>query len=148
VQNNTEYNMIRPIAGLLTCLMAVGLGRAESAKEILEETGFSGGLIVHVGCGDGKLTADLYTNDRFVVQGLDREELHVEKARDHIRSKDLYGKVSAQTFDGVHLPYVDGLVNLVVVSGDDSQVSRGEILRVLAPHAALSEKGVIARLAN
>lgn len=133
--------MARPIAGLLTCLMAVGLGRAESAKEILEKTGLNGGLIVHVGCGDGRKTVDLYANDRFLVQGLDREESDVEKARDFIRSKGLYGKVSARTFDGVSLPYIDGLVNLVIVSGDDAQVSRDEILRVLAPRGVAIVEG-------
>lgn len=32
-----------------------------SAREILDATGVKGGLIVHVGCGDGKLTAALRT---------------------------------------------------------------------------------------
>ncbi|NQT53678.1 hypothetical protein HQ576_16590, partial [bacterium] len=41
------------------------------AQQILAATGVTGGLVVHVGCGDGILTAALHANDRFVVHGLD-----------------------------------------------------------------------------
>ncbi|MFZ5830520.1 MAG: hypothetical protein ACOY3P_10545, partial [Planctomycetota bacterium] len=34
-------------------------GPAEDAAAILAEHGVSGGLVVHVGCGDGRLTAAL-----------------------------------------------------------------------------------------
>ena len=36
----------------------------EQARNILDETDVQGGLVVHVGCGDGKLTADLRASDR------------------------------------------------------------------------------------
>lgn len=41
------------------------------ARDILDATGVKGGLIVHLGCGDGKLTAALRVNDRYLVHGLD-----------------------------------------------------------------------------
>ena len=44
---------------------------AASAQKILESTGVRGGLVVHLGCGDGKLTAALRANDSYLVQGLD-----------------------------------------------------------------------------
>ena len=53
-------------------------------------------------------------------------------ARAAISKKGLYGKVSANVFDGTSLPYVDNLVNLLVVSGASS-VDGNEIARVLAP---------------
>jgi 2-polyprenyl-3-methyl-5-hydroxy-6-metoxy-1,4-benzoquinol methylase len=68
---------------------------ARQARDILEATGVRGGLIVHVGCGDGKLTAALGARDGYVVRGLDRDAAKVAKVRAHIRSRGPYGKVSA-----------------------------------------------------
>jgi len=104
----------------------------KEAGRILDACGVRGGLIVHLGCGDGRLTTRLRLNDRYVVQGLDTEPADVRKARAHITAAGLYGKVTARVFDGRHLPYIDNLVNLVVVTGECS-VPKDEILRVLAP---------------
>ena len=61
-----------------------------SARQILEATGVKGGLIVHLGCGDGKLTAALRANDSYVVHGLDTNTENVKKARGHIQSLGIY----------------------------------------------------------
>ena len=107
-------------------------GSAPQARQILETSGVRGGLVVHLGCAGGTLTAALHAGDAYLVHGLDSRAADVEKARSHIRSLGLYGPVSAATFDGEHLPYVDNLVNLVV-SEDPDKVPMNEILRVLAP---------------
>ena len=104
-----------------------------SASQILKETGIQGGLVVHVGCGDGSLTAALRANDSFIVQGLDTDAKHVEAARKHIASLGLYGKVTAEPWDGGRLPYIENFVNLVVVS-EGCRVAEEEIMRVLAPN--------------
>jgi len=106
----------------------------------LEQSGVTGGLIVHVGCGDGKRTAGLRANGRFVVHGLDADPLNVEKAREYIQSKGLYGSTSINLFDGKNLPYTDDLVNLLVVS-NKTQVSHAEMMRVLAPLGVLIDNG-------
>ncbi|MFH1744496.1 MAG: PQQ-binding-like beta-propeller repeat protein, partial [bacterium] len=103
------------------------------AKRILQETGINGGLIVHVGCGDGRLTASLRAGESYVVQGLSASEEDVQKARGYIQSQELHEKVTADTFDGEHLPYADNLVNLLVVS-EKYSLSADEISRALAPH--------------
>ena len=36
------------------------------AQEILKETGVQGGLIVHIGCSNGKLTAALRASDKYL----------------------------------------------------------------------------------
>ncbi|UCF14414.1 MAG: hypothetical protein JSW59_13455, partial [Phycisphaerales bacterium] len=41
------------------------------SRQILDATGIRGGLIVHVGCGDGELTAALRAGDSYLVDGLD-----------------------------------------------------------------------------
>jgi len=122
---------------LATALAIPNAGNAatperEQARRILQSAGVRGGLVVHLGCGDGKRTAALRAGDAFVVQGLDAEAANVEKAREHIHSLGLGGTVSAEVFDGRHLPYVDNLVNLVVAD-DLGQVTMNEVMRVLAP---------------
>ena len=102
------------------------------AQRILAETGVQGGLIVHLPCGDGQLTAALGAGEGFVVQGLDRSPAHVETARRTIQSLGLYGKVSVDRWDGAQLPYIDNLVNLIVAE-DAGGLRDEELLRVLAP---------------
>ncbi len=102
------------------------------ARKILDATGVKGGLVVHLGCGDGKLTAALRANDSYLVHGLDVSDAKVQEARRSFLSQKLYGKVSVSRFDGRSLPYVDNLVNLVVSEGP-TRVPAAEILRVLAP---------------
>lgn len=109
------------------------------AKKILSATGVKGGLIVHIGCSDGKLTALLRANDRYLVHGLDKDPDAVDRARRYVRGLGLYGKVSVETLDGQDLPYVDNLVNLLVVE-DPGQVPMKECLRVLTPNGILYVK--------
>ena len=112
-------------------VLAATAGRV-TPQAIYEATGVRGGLVVHLGCGDGRLTAALRTNDRYLVHGLDRDPVRVAKTRALLHSKGLYGPVSADGFDGRNLPYVRDLVNLLVAS-DLGDVSMDEVLRVLAP---------------
>ena len=121
-------------AGLL-CVAAFAACAAEPADEaaaLLKGAGMRGGLVVHVGCGDGRLTAALHGDGRNVVQGLTRDAASVETARQHIRALGLYGAVSVTLWDEPFLPYVDGLVNLLVVE-TPQLVAQAEQLRVLAP---------------
>ena len=111
----------------------------DQASQILAASGIKGGLIVHIGCGDGKLTAALHRADSYVVQGLDTSVKNIEAARATIRSLGLYGPVSALHWDGKKLPYVDNLVTLVVCE-DSNAVSQGEIMRVLRPQGAAAIK--------
>ena len=119
------------LAGLLA-LGAAPAGEADQAKAILAAAGVKGGLVVHLGCGDGKLTAALRAGESYLVHGLDADARNVEAARKHIQSLGFYGPVSVDRFDGRRLPYADNLVNLVVADalGD---VPMAEVMRVLAP---------------
>ena len=55
-----------------------------------------------------------------MVQGLDTDPQNVDAARKHIQSLGIYGKVSADLFDGKQLPYVDDCVNLIVAEWRDA----------------------------
>jgi len=127
------------LSWILFSSICVGTVRADSGREILEATGVPGGVVVHVGCGDGELTRQLRANDRYVVQGLDVDEDDVAKARQRLRAAGVYGPVSVDRFDGQNLPYVDDFANLVVVSSED-RVPSAEIMRVLAPQGVAYEK--------
>ncbi|MEW6357831.1 MAG: PQQ-binding-like beta-propeller repeat protein [Planctomycetota bacterium] len=124
----------------LLLVLPSSLGRSDDAAQILDAAGVKGGLVVHLGCGDGKLTAALYANDSYLVHGLDTDPENIDKARKHIQSLRLYGPVSVDSWDGKRLPYVDNLVNLIVVSGEGEgesgkwRVSNEEIMRILAPN--------------
>ena len=109
---------------------------SREATQILASTDTRGGLIVHLGCGDGELTVALRINDRCLVHGLDTDPGVIAKARRHIQKLDLYGPVSVETLDGRDLPYADNLVNLLVAE-DLGRVPRKECLRVLAPNGVL-----------
>ena len=106
---------------------------AQNGVELLQQAGVNGGLIVHLGCGDGALTAQLRAGDQFLVHGLDTDPADVAAARRRLLAQGTYGPVCVARWDGQHLPYADNLVNLIVVSGDEARVSKEELLRVLAP---------------
>ncbi|MBL7220948.1 MAG: PQQ-binding-like beta-propeller repeat protein [Phycisphaerae bacterium] len=120
----------------------VSVGRAAENKvagELLALSGVRGGLVVHLGCGGGEVTAGLRAGDNFIVHGLDADSVNVSAARKHIKSLGLYGRVSVRRWDEATLPYIDNMVNLVVCS-DAGKVSAGEIMRVLAPGGTLCVK--------
>ena len=136
-----------PILVLVMLLpsLAPGAGAgAESrlAERIMGNAGVKGGLIVHIGCGDGKLTAALHTGEEYLVHGTDPDQANVDEARRHIRSLGLYGDVSVARLEGKHLPYVDDLVNLVV-SRNLGDIPMDEVMRVLCPNgvAFIRENG-------
>ena len=107
-----------------------------AAKQILDAAGLHGGLIVHLGCGDGRLTAALRTNSSFVVHGLDSDAEKVRQAQANLQQRGVYGPVAVEQFDGKRLPYAENLVNLIVAE-DLGLVTKEEALRVLAPGGTL-----------
>jgi len=114
---------------------AAGTGsnpQSGQARRVLDAADVVGGLIVHLGCGDGRLTAALGAGEACLVHGLDSDAANVAKARAYLRGKGLYGRVSVDRFDGRRLPYIDNLVNLVVAD-ELGGVPRAEVLRVLVP---------------
>jgi outer membrane protein assembly factor BamB len=112
----------------------------QSVQEIVDASGFEGGLIVHVGCGNGEITAELYREGRLVL-GLDADPKNVAKARAHFLEKGVIGDIVADRMLSDTLPLLDGTVNLVVVSSSKPNVASEEILRVLAPEGIAFVRG-------
>lgn len=125
----------------VVCNKEVSSEKNNRAEQIFQESGVKGGFIVHIGCGNGRLTAALYANDSFIVHGLDVNPNSIRAAREYIKSQNLYGRVSVEQFKGSRLPYTDNLVNLIV-SERIADFPDDEIMRVLAPNGvALIKKG-------
>jgi len=139
---NVTYETRRRVAGLFLLLGAGSWCAAaerparDRAQDILRAAGIRGGLIVHLGCGNGRLTAALGRSGRFVVRGLEREEQALTEARRHIAAEGVYGRTSVGRWDGKGLPFRDNLVNLVV-SERPVEIGRKEIMRALAPRGVL-----------
>jgi outer membrane protein assembly factor BamB len=135
------YSKIRKIRTvmiivLLFVLMIIPASAArpgqQIAEQILNDTKVKGGLVVHIGCGDGTLTSALRASDSFLVHGLDRNTKNVREAREHIRSLGLYGKISIDRLSGNYLPYIDNMVNLIVAE-NIGDLPIEELMRVLVP---------------
>lgn len=131
----------RGLGIVLSVLAGVPVGAwgdaGAEARHIAELAGYRGGLVVHVGCGDGRLTAALRLGDNCVVQGLANDSGEVEMARAAIRAAGAYGPVSVVRWAGKKLPYVDNLAALVVC-GEEGVVLADEILRVVRPDGAVA----------
>jgi outer membrane protein assembly factor BamB len=134
------------VLALVVCAAVSGAEGVSSSErgqawEVLDGSDVKGGLIVHIGCGDGRLTAALRANERYIVHGLDADARKVQKAREYIRSLNIYGEISVEKLRSNRLPYIDNLVNLIV-SEELGQVSMDEVMRVLCPNGvAYIKKG-------
>ena len=137
------HSFLKPPTPALALLSALAVtapaapqARAETPRDILKASRVRGGLAVHLGCGDGKDTADMLLGSSYLVHGLDTSAENVAKARAYLRSRNLYGLVSVARYDGKALPYADNTVNFIVAEtlGD---VSPDEAMRVLTPLGAM-----------
>jgi outer membrane protein assembly factor BamB len=104
----------------------------QQAEEILKACEIKGGLIIHIGCGDGRLSAALRAGEGYLVHGLDTSQNNIERARQYLQSLGVYGAVSVDKLEGDSLPYIDNLVNLVVAE-ELGTVPMSEVMRILCP---------------
>ena len=56
-------------------------------KEMMSQAGVSAGFVVHLGAGDGRVTAELRQNELIQVHGLESDFSNVSAARKHIQSE-------------------------------------------------------------
>jgi hypothetical protein len=108
------------IPALTVCFLAMVLpcpaqDAATNARAVLDQSGVKGGFVVHVGPGDGPFTAALRGSDGTLVHGLVRDAAAVKAVRESVHESGNYGLVSVDTWNGTHLPYVEGTVNLLVI---------------------------------
>jgi len=116
-----------------------GLAGAQDGAALLDMSGIQGGVVVHLGCGDGTLTEQLAAGGRYVVHGLDTDAANVSAARKRWLTAERYGAVTVDRWDGRRLPYIDNFVNLIVAE-DSASASHEELLRAVAPNGVVLAK--------
>ena len=133
--NRRDYVMIAGIA-VAAIAMSSSDVMAGSVAEAVRSSGISGGILAHLNCGDGAALADMPMDENWLVHGLDTDASEIARARDMLRAKKLYGRVTVARYDGRVLPYADNTVNLIVADslGD---VPVEEAMRALTPLGAM-----------
>ncbi len=111
---------------------------SQDAGRILAAADVHGGLVVVIGCDRPALLADLREAGPYLVHGLDSDPGRVAAARQYLRERKCHGPVAVSRLRGGHLPYVDSLVNLIVVTAP-SRVQVDEMLRTLSPGGVIAD---------
>ena len=119
--------------GTSNSVTTVMLPVESTPQQMLEDSLVPGGVIVHVGCGDGRTTADLVRNPQDRVQGLDQDAASIDQARQQALSLGLDGRLSYRIWCGERLPYADHLVNVLIWDAAAGLPDLDEVRRVMAP---------------
>ena len=141
INTHSRRSLVGCLLSVFTSALFLCCPETLCAADALKETNTTGGLVVHLDCGDGRDTANLYGGKSFIVRGLDSSEANVAKARSYFEAKKLLGPVSAEVFDGKTLPFVDNTVTLLVA--DKTAVPMDELMRVIHPYGAALINGKI-----
>ncbi len=126
--------MKRMIA-ILASLLVIWGAAARAATVNVE-----GGMVVCIGAEALQSVADAWKKPGCVFHCLETSDDGVSGIRAKIQAAGCHGKVSAARFDGERLPYIDNLVNLLIV-GSGIGVSDSEVRRVLAPYGVAIVNG-------
>lgn len=84
------------------------------ARRILDASGIHGGLVVHLGCGSGRLTAAQRAEESCLVHGRDADAAKIADACEHAQSLGLHRAMSFRQWTDGRLPYSDKLVSLLL----------------------------------
>jgi len=106
---------------------------------LIAQSGIKGGITVFLGCGEGTPSDGLDYDDKYLVCFLDTDSAVVNRVKDRIAAKGVYGQVSAETYDGMNLPFGDNIVNLLIIR-NPSGVKAEEIERVMVPRGVVMFK--------
>ncbi|MHC4626633.1 MAG: outer membrane protein assembly factor BamB family protein, partial [Planctomycetota bacterium] len=123
---------IATFAALLLCCGPVAALDVQTARDILDRSQVEGGLIVQVGCGDGRPAIALRASDRYFVHSFDADLAKVAKARRMVREAGLSASVWVDHLDGSQLPFAENMVNLLICE-DLGEITMAEVMRVLVP---------------
>jgi len=134
-KNHIIFQLIAVFLFLLF-IVACSKDSGRNASWFLENSGIKGGFIACLGVKDGKFTSELYSSDSYRVHGLASDQKSVDNARQYIRNHGKYGNVTVEEWNKENLPYIDNLVNLLIVR-ESYDVPMKEFMRVLAPNGVL-----------
>lgn len=132
-----EILMIAMVLAVSPIAMAASSGGVPSPGDVYSRLGLAGGVVVQLGALECDSLAALRISDSYLVQGLSADAVKVQDLRRELADRGLQGQVTVRELDGSRLPYIDNMVNLLVVTGAAPEISRGEMLRVLCPRGAV-----------
>jgi len=118
------------VGAVMLCVFSLHAGIVSDTAQRLK---LKNGVLVLVGAEQAAYQEAASTG--LTVRGLEIDPAKVAAIRKVLLAEGVYGKLSVAEYDGVSLPFVGSLINLVVdYSGS---VSRPEAMRVLAPGGEL-----------
>ncbi len=91
------------------------------------------GLVVHAGATSADLAAAVTDGRGCLVHVLADDEETIKNIRTELLEGGLHGRVTVSRWDGTSLPYVDDLVNVLVIEKPGSPAD-AEVMRVLVPN--------------
>ncbi len=99
---------------------------ASDMKEVVQQTGITEGLCVHLDCGDGSSTLALAQGTRLKIYATDPDPANVQKARERLDLARMYGtRVTVHQCEAADVPYADYCADLVI-SGRSLKASRDD----------------------
>jgi len=115
-------------------VLAQPLTPKQQAEEILKACDVTGGLVVHVGCGNGRLTEALQAGDSFLVHGLDADFKSVifeygGKTTARTRTYRIDGEDVAVNSDTVVF-FASGDFQSTAQYGDDDETIAGNVAAI------------------
>lgn len=111
---------------------------ADAADFVVRESGVTRGYALVLGCGTGRLAAELAKRTELTICAVDSDPARVDAARALIDAEGLLGsRVSVDCIAAGALPFSDFFANLVVserlLGGDAAGIDAPEVSRVLKP---------------
>ena len=104
-------------------------------QDLLKGPSLRAGLCVIVDPESAESLIEAQADGKFIVQGLCADKKKADTLGKELVNRGAIGKVTVQHFDGAHLPYIDNLVTVLVLT-DRGKVSGQEIKRVVSPLGA------------
>ncbi len=118
--------------------ICIGQLHAGQVADTVKQARIAGGIIVVV--NGSAATYDDAAATGCTVHGLDTDWERLAAHRKRLGEGGRNGRVSVHGFDGKALPYIDNLVNLIVI--EDGVIHKAEVMRVLVPRGiALFKRG-------
>ena len=105
---------------MVPCL--VGLLLACSAIAQTTTVDVEGGLVVCIGAEALESVVDDWEKPGCVFHCLEASHAKISRLREKVQAAGCYGKVSVAQFDGRRLPYINNLVNLIVITDTHGRI--------------------------
>ena len=127
--------MMKIRLALMTMFISTVLYAADFVQ-VLQEPSIRSGLCVVVGCSNAGELIRAQADGKYLVQGVSSNQKTVSAVHASLENQGLTGTLSVALSNGAQLPYIDNLVNTLVVL-DRGSLTQEELLRVVSPFGSV-----------